>query len=112
MHLFVDEKYVINANVNKNSIASSPMHNGTDFEDDIELENASRESVNVVQRTSDDKCWKGYSNYPYLWIITGPMTLVIFVRVNCIITILKYIAIQKPCPWLNCGIDMILFISA
>ena len=26
-----------------------------------------------------DKCWKGYSNYPYMWIITGPMTLALFV---------------------------------
>ena len=27
----------------------------------------------------DDKCWKGYSNYPYIWILAGPMTAALFV---------------------------------
>ena len=82
MHLFVDEKYVINDDVSKTSLSSSLTTNTSKYVDDLELENASRESMNVVQKTSDDKCWKGYSNYPYLWIITGPMTLVIFVSIN------------------------------
>lgn len=29
-----------------------------------------------------DKCWKGYSSYGYIWIITGPMTVVLFVRTH------------------------------
>ena len=34
----------------------------------------------VAPTPTYDKCWKGYSNYNILWIITGPMTLVLFVR--------------------------------
>ena len=28
---------------------------------------------------AEDKCWKGYSNYPYIWILAGPMTAALFV---------------------------------
>ena len=37
-------------------------------------------STPVAPTPNYDKCWKGYSNYNILWIITGPMTLVLFVR--------------------------------
>ena len=36
-------------------------------------------STPVAPSPTYDKCWKGYSNYNILWIITGPMTLVLFV---------------------------------
>ena len=36
-------------------------------------------STPVAPTPTYDKCWKGYSNYNILWIITGPMTLVLFV---------------------------------
>jgi hypothetical protein len=26
-----------------------------------------------------DKCWKGYSNHPYIWILAGPMTAALLV---------------------------------
>ena len=37
-------------------------------------------STPIAPTPTYDKCWKGYSNYNILWIITGPMTLVLFVR--------------------------------
>ena len=55
--------------------------NDSNYFDNTTLENSSDWQWNEKQKTNNDKCWKGYSNYPYLWIITGPMTLVIFVRI-------------------------------
>ena len=37
-------------------------------------------STQVAPPNTYDKCWKGYSNHNILWIITGPMTIVLFVR--------------------------------
>ena len=37
-------------------------------------------STQAAPPNTYDKCWKGYSNHNILWIITGPMTIVLFVR--------------------------------
>ena len=79
MHIFVDGKYLMNEDERKESFTISSSNNDSNFLDDFE--DTSRGSMSDRQRSADDKCWKGYSNYHYLWIITGPMTLVIFVRV-------------------------------
>ena len=77
MHVFVDGKIYKEENE-----ASYSANNNSILPDDTGLANSSGGSLDDVQQTSVDKCWKGYSNYPYLWIITGPMTMVIFVSIN------------------------------
>jgi hypothetical protein len=52
------------------------MHNLVDQDDGGE-ESSSLEHSIVV-----DKCWKGYSNYPYIWILAGPMTAALLVSSN------------------------------
>ena len=86
MHIFVDGKYLMNEDERMESFTISSANNDSNFLDDLDMEDTSRGSISDRQRSGDDKCWKGYSNYHYLWIITGPMTLVIFVRLffsNC-----------------------------
>ena len=82
MHVFVDGKIYEEENE-----ASYSAKNNSILLDDADLANSSGGSFDDVQQTSVDKCWKGYSNYPYLWIITGPMTMVIFVSTNVILII-------------------------
>ena len=82
MHLFVDGKIYKEENEGSNSAKNNSI-----LLDDTDLANSSGGSLDDVQQTSVDKCWKGYSNYPYLWIITGPMTIVIFVSINVILII-------------------------
>ena len=77
MHVSVDGKFYKEENE-----ASYSANNNSILPDDTGLANSSGGSLDDVQQTSVDKCWKGYSNYPYLWIITGPMTMVIFVSIN------------------------------
>jgi hypothetical protein len=38
------------------------------------------DAENPVSPVTDDRCWKGYSNYPYIWILAGPMTAALLVR--------------------------------
>jgi hypothetical protein len=52
------------------------MHNLVDQDDGGE-ESSSLEHSIVV-----DKCWKGYSNYPYIWILAGPMTAALLVSLQ------------------------------
>ena len=93
MHIFVDrqnlEKYG-----DENAFATSLRNSSNISVDDFQIENISNDypypndsihPTNPPHSANNDqvgheKCWKGYSNYNYLWIITGPMTLVIFVR--------------------------------
>ena len=82
MHVFVDGKFYKEENE-----ASYSGNNNSILPDDTDLANSSGGSLDDVPQTSVDKCWKGYSNYPYLWIITGPMTMVIFVSINVILII-------------------------
>ena len=82
MHIFVDGQYLMNEDERKETFSISSSNNNSTFLDDLDMEDTSRGSKSNRQRSGDDKCWKGYSNYHYLWIITGPMTLVIFVRLN------------------------------
>ena len=92
MHIFVDLQYMQMDEDEKPDILSStsiPI---------IPIESLKTENVSTMDNFSDilaqpsvptdasirgkttyDKCWKGYSNYNFLWIITGPMTLVLFV---------------------------------
>ena len=78
MHTFVDDQNKTNIDENTAYFSSK---NDSNYFDNTKSENSSDWKWDENQKTNDDKCWKGYSNYPYLWIITGPMTLVIFVRI-------------------------------
>ena len=93
MHIFVDRQN-LETNGDENTAMASLPNSSSISVDGQKVENISHNnnfsnvsiqpinpsySANNVQ-ASYDKCWKGYSNYNYLWIITGPMTLVIFVR--------------------------------
>ena len=93
MHIFVD-KQILETGEDENTAntsltnSSSISVGGQESENISYNNNYSRISVQPINpsyasnyvQPSYDKCWKGYSNYNYLWIITGPMTLVIFVR--------------------------------
>jgi len=37
----------------------------------------------------NDKCWAGYQHYKFAWIITGPMTLVLFVNFVFLVNIVR-----------------------
>jgi hypothetical protein len=45
---------------------------------------------------AEDKCWKGYSNYPYIWILAGPMTAALFVsNTNLLSTFIYHVILDE-----------------
>ena len=71
MHEFVDSQ-----ELQVNNLTDS------NYSTEINATTAEDEEEATQQQPTSDKCWKGYSNYPYMWIITGPMTLALFVSTN------------------------------
>ena len=88
MHLFVDNQGLSNLEENQDEVFSFASTESTVIAMPTVVEDPSTiygsiiapsVSYSKVKMQSDDKCWKGYSNYNYLWIITGPMTVVLVV---------------------------------
>jgi hypothetical protein len=48
----------------------------------VDQDNGDEESSSLEHSIVVDKCWKGYSNYPYIWILAGPMTAALLVSSN------------------------------
>ena len=93
MHIFVDLNYGATNEDSTYQIESTTTNAFRQIEDIQHENNSWRQNVSKIltnpinspypehkAKQTYDKCWKGYSNYNYLWIITGPMTLVLFVR--------------------------------
>ena len=88
MHVFVDQQDQL-TNGNETIIASSPSasmddvvggNNGSESSSPSAGGGGGVTTANIAA-ADRDKCWRGYSNYDYMWIITGPMTMALFVRV-------------------------------
>ena len=88
MHIIVDLQFLESKEYENEDLYSMSTNEAIEEGDNsTSFLKASTGSPTTVDPSKDpansyDKCWKGYSNYNLLWIITGPMTLVLLVSLR------------------------------
>ena len=90
MHLIVDLQLLESKEDKNEDIYSTSTNETIDLENNsttypflnVSTDPATTAEPSKAPPKSYDRCWKGYSNYNLLWIITGPMTLVLLVSLH------------------------------
>ena len=89
MHIIVDLQLLENKDENEDMYSTSTnqtteLGNNTTTHSFLNVSTDPAATADPLKEPpkSHDRCWKGYSNYNLLWIITGPMTLVLLVSLH------------------------------